>query len=203
MARVLEIRMSDKKRDKQVENDTPDLTEIYEEHYEPLKGYISKHTSYSSDSEDLLHDVFYQLSRIDFDKNPIERITAWLYRVAENKIIDRSRKKREESMPQIVSEEGEDTLLTDLTEFLSDPGDSPEIQMLHSLVWDELDMALEELPEEQRQAYELHEFEGFSFNEISEATGVPVNTLISRKRYAVLHLRERLQELYEAIVRSE
>lgn len=195
--------MSKKKTNSSNEPVGPDLTEIYEEHYEPLKGYIESRTSYSSESEDLLQDVFYQLSRVDFDEHPIHRISSWLYTVANNMIIDRARKKREKSMPQVQGEDGDEDFLSDLADFLSDPDDTPERQMLHSLVWDELDMALDELPEEQRVVYELHEFEGVSFNQMAEATGVAVNTLISRKRYAVLHLRERLQELYDEILIKE
>lgn len=195
--------MSKKKTNSSNEPVGPDLTEIYEEHYEPLKGYIESRTSYSSESEDLLQDVFYQLSRVDFDEHPIHRISSWLYTVANNMIIDRARKKREKSMPQVQGEDGDEDFLSDLADFLSDPDDTPERQMLHSLVWDELDMALDELPEEQRVVYELHEFEGVSFNQMAEATGVAVNTLISRKHYAVLHLRERLQELYDEILIKE
>lgn len=176
-----------------------DVAKIYREHRASLKGYISKQLSYSDESEDLLQDVFYQLSKIDLEENPIRNISAWLYTVANNKIIDRARVKREESMPQIDGGSDDDDFLFDLSEFLSNPDDTPDIQYLHSLVWNELDIALSELPKEQRVVYELTEFDGFSYKEISDSTDIPINTLISRKRYAVLHLRDRLEEIYEDI----
>lgn len=143
---------------------------------------------------------FYQLSKIDLIERPIEQISAWLYSVANNQIIDRSRKHKEVEMPYMKTNDDEDLFLSEVTSLLLDEDASPETEYLRSLVWEELEAALEELPEEQRKVFELTELEGFSFKEISEATGVAVNTLISRKRYAVLHLRERLDDLYRELL---
>lgn len=145
------------------------------------------------DAEDILQDVFYQLLTNYRITEPIEQLTAWLYTVARNKIIDWYRKKRPQSMPVIMEEEGP-LLLEDI---LYDPSFDPDQLYERSLVWTELAEALDELPEEQRSVFSMHELEGKSFKEMAEMTGESVNTLLSRKRYAVLHLRTRLQQLYD------
>lgn len=190
--------MSDKKRDSHT-----DVGKIYEEHQAELKGYISKRVAFKEDVEDILQNVFYSLSKVDLVENPIEQISSWLYSVAKNQIIDRSRKKKEERLPDHSgdsSESNENDFLIDISNILSDPADSPEMAYIQSLFWEELELALNELPEEQKTVYELTELEGFSFKEIAESTGIPVNTLISRKRYAVLHLRDRLKYLYDELL---
>ncbi len=176
-----------------------DVGKIYKEHQAELKGFISKRVSFKEDVEDILQNVFYSLSKVDLNENPIEQISAWLYSVARNQIIDRNRKKKEERLPELKND-ADDDFLTDISEILISTNDTPETEYLKSLVWKELETALEELPEEQKVVYELTELEGFSFKEIAESTGIPVNTLISRKRYAVLYLREKLKELYKDIL---
>ena len=116
------------------------------------------------------------------------------------KIIDRSRKHREEEMPYLSASEEDGTFLKELAELMPDEDQSPEMDYIRSTVWEELEHALLELPDEQRAVFELTELEGIPFKEISESTGIPVNTLISRKRYAVLFLRKRLYNLYEDIL---
>ncbi|WP_029905679.1 RNA polymerase sigma factor [Prevotella sp. 10(H)] len=176
------------------------VSDIFTKYRAQLKNYIAKRVISKEDGEDILQNVFYQLSKIDLIEKPIEQISAWLYSVANNQIIDRSRKHKEEEMKTVTNEKGEEMFLAEITGLLLDESSSPEKEYLRSLVWDELEVALAELPEEQRQVFELTELEGFSFKEISEATGVTVNTLISRKRYAVLHLRDRLKGLYNDLI---
>jgi RNA polymerase sigma factor (sigma-70 family) len=171
--------------------------------YRPrLKAFIRKRVSNSEDADDILQDVFYQLAKVDTAMNPIEQVAAWLYRVARNTIINKQIKKREVEMPTYQNDDDDD-VLKDFSEILFDKtAPSPETEYLRSLVWVELENALSELPPEQREVFEKTELEGFSFKEISEETGITINTLISRKRYAVLHLRSRLAELYEEIIYS-
>lgn len=179
-----------------------DASGIFKKYRTQLRNYISKRVFSKEDGEDILQNVFYQLSKIDLIEKPIEQVSAWLYSVANNQIIDRSRKHREEEMKTVVGDNGEELFLAEVTGLLLDEDSSPETEYLRSLVWVELEAALTELPEEQREVFELTELEGYSFKEISEATGIGVNTLISRKRYAVLHLRERLKDLYDELLYS-
>ncbi|MDH6355366.1 RNA polymerase sigma factor (sigma-70 family) [Dysgonomonas sp. PH5-45] len=176
-----------------------EVTEIYQKYNSPLRGFIAKRVPSKEDCEDILQNVFYQLSKTDFETNPIEQISGWLYSVARNQIIDRSRKHKEQELPYVINDNDEAVFLKEITETILD-SDSPETEFLKSLVWKELEVALGELPPEQRSVFELTELEGFSFKEISEATDIGVNTLISRKRYAVLHLRKKLYELYEDLL---
>lgn len=176
------------------------VTDIFYKYRVQLKNYIAKRVFSKEDREDILQNVFYQLSKIDMIEKPIEQMSAWLYSVANNQIIDRSRKHREVDMPYVTAKDDEDTFLAEVSSLMFDKDASPETTYLRTLVWKELDAALSKLPIEQREAFELTELDGFSFKEISEATGVSVNTLISRKRYAVLHLRERLGNLYKELL---
>jgi RNA polymerase sigma factor (sigma-70 family) len=152
-----------------------------------LFDFIRRRVRTEEDAEDILQDVFYQLVTSYSVAEPIEKLAAWLFTVARNKITDWYRKRRHESLPQ--DDDG-------LPLNLFDPTDMPDKVYERSLVWTQLVEALDELPEKQRMVFVLHELEGKSFNEIAEVTGDSVNTLFSRKRYAVLFLRERLQELY-------
>lgn len=172
--------------------------------YKPrLNAFIRKRVSNKEDAEDILQDVFYQLAKVDTAMNPIEQVAAWLYRVARNMIINKQTKKREEELPSYQNDD-QDDVLKDISEILfsKQTSPSPETEYLRSLMWIELEDALSELPQEQREVFEKNELEGLSFKEISEETGVSVNTLLSRKRYAILHLRNRLSELYEEIIYS-
>jgi RNA polymerase sigma factor (sigma-70 family) len=160
-----------------------------------LFDFIRKRVPEKEEAEDILQDVFYQLAENFSPLQPIEQISAWLFRVARNKIIDRYRKHKPESLEKHVvgNEEG---VSLNLSDFLVDPNDGPEAQYARTIIWKALGEALDDLPAEQREVFVLHELEGKDFKEISRLTGEQVNTLISRKRYAVLYLRERLQYLY-------
>jgi len=159
-----------------------------------LLDFIRKRVRNQSDAEDILQDVFYQLTTSYSVTEPIEKMTAWLFTVARNKIIDWYRKRRPDSLP---AAEDDPNAPLNLEEILFDPRQNPDRVYARSLVWTELSEALDELPEGQREVFVMHELEGRSFKEIAEITGEPLNTLLSRKRYAVLFLREQLQELYE------
>lgn len=166
-----------------------------------LLDFIRKRIPDADDAEDILQDVFFQLLESYRLTKPVEEVTAWLFTVARNKITDRFRKKKPESLEKqlayVNDDDGERLSLLDL---LPAQTDLPEMALLRSALMDELEAALDELPPEQREVFVLHEIEGKSFNEISEMKGVGVNTLLSRKRYAVLYLRERLRDLYEELI---
>lgn len=183
-------------------DDPADIPHVYEEYQADLKGFISRRVTLKEDAEDILQNVFYNLSKIDLVENPIQQISSWLYSVTRNQIIDRNRKRKEERLPLLSNDDSDDDFWIDITEILADTADSPDTTYLQSLVWEELEAALKELPEEQKTVFELNEMQGFSFKEISESTGIPVNTLLSRKRYAILYLRERLKVLFEELVRG-
>ncbi len=163
-----------------------------------LLGFIRQRVGNEADAEDILQDVWYQLTTT-VDTEPIEQISGWLFAVARNKIIDRYRKKKPEALEPMLRD-GEDPAATDLTGILLDDSQNPETANLRALFWKTLQGALDELPEEQRLVFVWNELEDIPFKEISAMTGENVNTLISRKRYAVLFLRERLMNLYKEIV---
>jgi RNA polymerase sigma factor (sigma-70 family) len=185
-------------------NHSSEISTIYKEYKDELKAYISKRVGFKEDVEDILQNVFYNLSKIDLIENPIEHISSWLYSVTQNQIIDFYRKKKDERIPASFSDnDSEENFVQEMIELLSDPEENPEIKYIQSLLWVELEIALAHLPSEQRIVFELTELEGFSFKEISESTGIPVNTLLSRKRYATLYLRERLKNMYNDIIYNE
>jgi RNA polymerase sigma factor (sigma-70 family) len=161
-----------------------------------LRNFIRRRVSDEADVEDLLQDVFYELVRANRLLMPIEYVTGWLYRVARNRITDLFRKKKPENFSDqaVADEDGE---MLDFEDLLPSPDAGPESQYLRSVLLDELDLALSELPDEQREVFVAHELEGRTFKELSEESGVSINTLLSRKRYAVLHLRERLQSIHD------
>ena len=161
-----------------------------------LLGFIRQRVASQADAEDILQDVWYQLTTT-VDTEPIEQMSGWLFSVARNKIIDRYRKKKPESLDLLLGPEGDGP---DLTGILLDNSQNPESANLRALFWKALQEALDELPEEQKAVFVWNELGDLSFKEIAELTGEKVNTLISRKRYAVLHLRERLLTLYNEII---
>ena len=148
------------------------------------------------DAEDILQDVFYRLVEANRLLMPIEHVTGWLFQVARNRITDLFRKKEPESFSEI-DVAGEDGELAQFEDLLPSPDAGPEAIFARNLLLNELERALDELPGEQREVFIAHEFEGRGFKEMSAESGVSVNTLLSRKRYAVQHLRERLQRAYE------
>jgi len=162
-----------------------------------LRNFIRKRVPDPSDAEDILQDVFYELVQAYRLMKPVEQVTAWLFRVARNRITDLFRKRKPElstEAPVAFTEEGEALRLEDL---LPSPDAGPEAAYARNVLLEELDAALDELPEHQREAFIAHELLGFSFKELSTQTGVSVNTLLSRKHYAVLQLRDRLHAIYE------
>ena len=165
------------------------LTEIVRREQGRLRSFVRRRVADEGDVEDILQDVFYALVEANWLTRPVEQAGAWLFRVARNRIIDFFRKKR----PVQFEAEGVEDLLPSADA-------SPEEAYARSLLWEELEQALAELPEEQRAVFIAHEIDGRSFKEIARETGVPVNTLLSRKRYAVLHLRERLKDINEEIM---
>jgi len=169
-------------------NDTR-LTEIFRREQGRLRSFVRRRVADEGDAEDILQDVFYELVEANWLTRPVEQVSAWLFRVARNRIIDFFRKKR----PVLFEDEGIEDLLPS-----RDAG--PEAAYVRSLLWEELEQALAELPEEQRAVFIAHEIDGRSFKDLAQETGVPMNTLLSRKRYAVLHLRERLKEINEEIM---
>lgn len=173
------------------------VIETVKEYGKRLFGFIRKRVNSNEDAEDILQDVWYQLTLLD--NGPIEQLGAWLYRVAQNKIIDRYRKQKPESLEDFTFEDDEGSISFKEI-LLSDDDDDPETGYLKKLFWEELLAALSELPEPQRKIFVLNELEDKTFQEIADETGENIKTLISRKRYAVLYLRERLRSLYEEIV---
>ncbi len=162
-----------------------------------LRQFIRKHVRDDGDAEDIFQEVFYELVDAYRLMKPIEKVGAWLFRVARNRIIDLFRARRPAVFGNdsiLTTEDGEAHQWEDL---LPSPDAGPEAAYARSVLLEELDAALEELPEEQRDVFVAHEIEGRSFKELSESTGVGVNTLLSRKRYAVLQLRRRLQAIHE------
>jgi RNA polymerase sigma factor (sigma-70 family) len=176
------------------------ISDVVRREQSRLRNFIRRRVPDPRDAEDILQDVFYELVEANRLLMPIDHVTGWLFRVARNRIIDLFRKKKPESFSDttVVDDEGERLRFEDLLPS-SDAG--PEALYLRSLLLDELELAIDELPEEQREVFVAHEFEGRSFKQMAADTGVSVNTLLSRKRYAVLRLRERLQEIYDALLR--
>jgi RNA polymerase sigma factor (sigma-70 family) len=171
------------------------VTNIVKDFSNRLMGFIRKRVSSQADAEDILQDVFYQLLG---NKEPVDHVASWLFTVARNKIIDRKRKKQPLPLEGFFSDtENGDT--NEWLEILMDDSSNPETIYLRNLFQETLKEALNDLPEEQRQAFVMNEMESIPFKQISDETGVPVNTLITRKRYAVLYLRKKLSELHEAL----
>jgi len=171
------------------------IAEVVAREQPRLRSFIRRRVSNEADVEDLLQDVLFELVRAHRLLMPIEFVTGWLYRVARNRITDLFRKKRPETFSDAMREDEEGELL-DAEELLPSPDAGPEAHYLRRVLLGELERALAELPLEQRDVFVAHELEGSSFKEISAETGVTVNTLLSRKRYAVLRLRERLQAIH-------
>jgi RNA polymerase sigma factor (sigma-70 family) len=161
-----------------------------------LRSFIRRRVPNEADADDLLQEVFFELVEARRLLTPIDFVTGWLYRVARNRITDLFRKKRPEPFGDAVQQD-EDGAPLGVEDLLPSPDAGPEALYLRSVLLDEFEIALAELPAEQREVFLAHEMEGRSFKELSAESGVSVNTLLSRKRYAVLHLRERLQHIHD------
>src|ERR1700734_3226159 len=166
-----------------------------------LGNFIRRRVPDPRDAEDILQDVFYELVEANRLLMPVEHVTGWLFRVARNRITDLFRKKKLESFSDAAVTDEDDELLQ-FEDLLPSPDAGPEALYFRSVLLDELEFALADLPGEQREVFVAHELEGRSFKELSAETGVSVNTLLSRKRYAVRHLRERLQDVYDEFTRA-
>jgi RNA polymerase sigma factor (sigma-70 family) len=177
------------------------LSEIVTEQGSRLRNFIRRRVPDPSDAEDIVQEVFYELVEANRLLMPIEHVTGWLYRVARNRITDLFRKKKPEAFSD-AAVEGDDGELLGIEDLLPSPDAGPEAVYVRNLLLEEMEFALDELPDDQREVFVAHEIEGRSFKELSEETGVNVNTLLSRKRYAVLHLRERLQNIYNEFMKK-
>jgi RNA polymerase sigma factor (sigma-70 family) len=166
-----------------------------------LLNFIRRRVPDPYDAEDILQDVFYELVEANRLLMPIDHITGWLFRVARNRIVDLFRKKKPVNFSDAAME-GEDDESLQFEDLLPSPDAGPEALHARSVLLEALELALHELPSEQREVFVAHEIEGLSFKDIAARTGVGVNTLLSRKRYAVLHLRERLQSIYEDFLKT-
>ncbi len=177
------------------------ISEVVKRERSRLRNFIRRRVPDPSDAEDIVQEVFYELVEANRLLMPIDHVTGWLFRVARNRITDLFRKKKPESFSdrEVEDESGEALWIEDL---LPSPDAGPEAIYLRNVLLDELELALDELPDEQREVFVAHELEGRSFKEMAAETGVSVNTLLSRKRYAVLHLRERLQSIYDEFMKK-
>jgi len=160
-----------------------------------LRSFIRRRVADPRDAEDILQEVFFELVEANRLLMPIEHVTAWLFRVARNRITDLFRKKKPANFSD-VNAAGDEGELRQLEDLLPSPDAGPEAEYFRQVLLDEMEAALDELPEEQREVFVGHEIEGRSFKEMAKETGASVNTLLSRKHYAVLHLRKRLRSAY-------
>jgi RNA polymerase sigma factor (sigma-70 family) len=172
------------------------ISEVVEREQSRLLNFIRRRVPDARDAEDILQDVFYELVEANRLLMPIDHVTGWLFRVARNRITDLFRKKRPESFSDTATADEDDEMLQ-LEDLLPSPEAGPEALYARNVLLEELESAVDGLPEEQREVFVAHELEGRSFKEMAAATGVSVNTLLSRKRYAVRHLRERLRRIHD------
>jgi RNA polymerase sigma factor (sigma-70 family) len=176
------------------------ISEVVKREGSRLRNFIRRRVADPRDVDDILQDVFYRLVEANRLLMPIDHVTGWLFRVARNRITDLFRKKTPEPFSDAVVE-GEEGELLQIEDLLPSAEAGPEALYFRNLLLDELELALDELPDEQREVFVAHELEGRSFKELAEETGVSLNTLLSRKRYAVLQLRERLQSIYDEFMK--
>jgi len=177
------------------------ISEAIEREKTRLRNFIGRRVADPSDAEDILQEVFYELVETYRLMKPIEQVGAWLFRVARNRITDLFRKKKPQASTNdsAIAEDGEAVTLEDL---LPSPDAGPEALYARTMLLEELEDALEELPDEQREVFLAHEIEGRSFKELAAETGLSVNTLLSRKHYAVVHLRDRLRAVYDEFTKA-
>jgi RNA polymerase sigma factor (sigma-70 family) len=178
------------------------ITKVVKREQSRLRSFIRRRVPDSRDAEDILQDVFFELVEANRLLMPIEHVTGWLFRVARNRITDLFRKKRPESFSDVDVARDDDDEPLQWEDLLPSPDAGPEASYARNVLLDELDLAIDELPQEQREVFVAHELEGRSFKQMAAETGVSLNTLLSRKRYAVLHLRERLQSIYDEFTKT-
>jgi RNA polymerase sigma factor (sigma-70 family) len=180
------------------------ISEVVKREQSRLRNFIRRRVPDPRDAEDILQEVFYELVEANHLLMPIEHLTGWLFRVARNRITDLFRKKKPESFSNTAAahKKTDDDEFLRLDDLLPSPDAGPDALYARNLLLDELESAVAELPDEQREVFVAHEFEGRSFKQMAADTGVSVNTLLSRKRYAVLHLRERLQSIYDEFTKA-
>jgi len=171
------------------------ISEVVKREQSRLRNFIRRRVPDPADAEDILQEVFYKLVEANRLLMPIDHVTGWLFRVARNRITDLFRKKKPEAFSDRMVED-EDNELVQIEDLLPSPDAGPEALYVRSVLIDELELALDELPDEQREVFIAHELEGRSFKELAAESGVNINTLLARKRYAALHLRERLQSIH-------
>ena len=177
------------------------ISEVVKREQSRLRDFIRRRVPDARDAEDVLQDVFSRLVEANRLLMPIDHVTGWLFSVARNRITDLFRKKQPERLSDAaITTEDDETLF--LEDVLPSPDAGPDARYVRGVLLDEIESALDELPDAQREVFLAHELEGRSFKEISAETGVSVNTLLSRKRYAVLHLRERLQSIYDEVTKG-
>ena len=176
------------------------LSKTFDREQGRLRNFIRRRVSDEAEAEDILQDVFYELVEAYRLMKPIEQVGAWLFRVARNRIIDAFRKKKPEALSAPAAHASEDNEMLTLEDLLPSPDAGPDAVYARNVLLDELDEAVEELPDDQREVFVAHEIEGRSFREISAETGVSVNTLLSRKHHAVLHLRRQLRKIYDEFI---
>jgi len=182
--------------ERMVQEEDQRISDVVKREQSRLRNFIRRRVPDPLDAEDILQDVFYRLVEANRLLMPIEHVTGWLFQVARNRITDLFRKKEPENFSEIEAVDEEGGLLQ-FEDLLPSPDAGPEALYARNVLLNELERAVAELPKDQREVFVAHEFDGRSFKDLSAETGVSVNTLLSRKRYAVLHLRERLQRVYD------
>jgi RNA polymerase sigma factor (sigma-70 family) len=190
MEQALSIPLQDAEQNRQI-------SEVVQREGGRLRNFVRKRVPDAGDAEDILQDVLYELVEAHRLMRPVEHVGAWLYRVARNRIIDFFRKRRLAALEDALVKSADDEDELTLADLLPSPDAGPEASYARRLLLQDLNAALEELPEEQREVFIAHEIEGRSFKELADDTGVGLNTLLSRKHYAVVHLRRRLQAIYD------
>ncbi|MGC1619918.1 MAG: sigma-70 family RNA polymerase sigma factor [Candidatus Acidiferrum sp.] len=174
------------------------ISDVVAEQRGRLRNFIRRRVPDPADVEDIVQEVFYELVEANRLLMPIDHMTGWLFRVARNRITDLFRKRKPQPFSHALVED-EDGALLRIEDLLPSPDAGPEALYFRNVLLDELELAIEELPGEQREVFVAHELGGRSFKELSAETGVNINTLLARKRYAVLRLRERLQSIYDEL----
>lgn len=179
---------------------TSQIEQLFRTDRKKFLGFIRQRVRSQEEAEDILQDVFTNVLAASYTlQKPIENIASWVFTAIRNRIIDSYRKKRAETFSDMQLPMGAEDASDTFESFISDRTSDPDTDLLRKTIWEQVQEGLAELPPEQRDVFVKNEFEGISFREMSEETGVNINTLLARKRYAVLHLRKKLKRLYDAI----